>query len=120
MRDMVQIRITAKGKHFIPEGYVRQGQVLWVRADRADVLINKQRIAEPAAAGPTEVKPAGPAENKVHAAVAPASPSTDSAKSPEAGMLDSSSASREAHHSAIVNSGTLPKRKGGRPKKSAS
>ena len=120
MREMVQVRITAPGKHFIPEGYVRTGQVLWVSRERADTLINKQRIAEPAAAGPTEAKPAAPTENKARAGGDPASLSIDSAKSSADGMLESSSASREAHHSAMVNSGTLSKPKRGRPKKSES
>lgn len=117
MREMVQVRITAKGKHFIPEGYVRQGQVLWVSRDRADVLINKQRIAEPAAQGPTETKPAGPTEKKDAAGDAPASRSTDSAKSPEPGTDTPSSASQAAPVSEPSSSSASKKR--ARRKKSA-
>lgn len=122
MREMVQVRITAPGKHFIPEGYVRQGQVLWVRSDRADTLINKQRIAEPAAVGPTEAKPAAPKENKAHADAGQDSRSTDSAKSSEAGTVQSSSvlredrASREAIYNESLKSGVLAKKPGRRKK----
>lgn len=115
MRDMVQVRITAPGKMFIPEGYVRHGQVLWVRRDRAEVMINKQQIAEPAAIGPTETKPAGPTEKKESAGDAPASPSTDSAKSPESGMVESSSLSPAGQASTPSSSGA-PKKRGRKPK----
>lgn len=117
MREMVQVRITAKGKMFIPEGYVRMGQVLWVSRERADVMINKQHIAEPAAQGPTETKPAGPTEKKESAGDAPASLSIDSAKSPEVGTDAPSSALREDRASAPSSSST--RKRPGRPKKSA-
>lgn len=123
MKDMVQVRITAPGKHFIPEGYVRQGQVLWVRRDRAEILINKQRIAA-SVAGPSETKPGGPTEGKASAAGDQPTRSTASASSSGDGTGASSSvlredrASRSTIYEESLKSGVVAK-KPRRPKRSA-
>lgn len=111
--DRVQVRITADGKHFIPEGYVRKDQVLWVTRERADTLINKQRIAEPAAAkaGPTEFKPAGPTEKNASAGGEPASRSIDSVRSSETGLVPPSSAS-QADPASQSSSAARPRARG--------
>lgn len=117
MKDMVQVRITAPGKHFIPEGYVRMGQTLWVTRERAEVLINKQRIAS-SVMGPSETKPGGPSEGKASADAGQPTSSTDSASSLEHGTVRQSSVSQAAR---VSSEGTAAssKKRGARAKKSA-
>ena len=122
--DRVQVRITAPGKHMIPEGYVRQGQVLWVSSANAENYINKFKIAEPVGAGidiqdvgPSETKPAEAAEKKESVGGNQAGRSTDLATSNEPGQ-ERSSASPPAPASTLGNAGVFEKPKRGRPKKS--
>ena len=113
-KDQVQIRITKPGKHFIAEGYVRQGQVLWVSQDTADRYINKEGLAEPAAAqaGPTEFK-----EGNESAGDDPATRSTGLAKSSEDGTVRQSSVSQADRVSQPSNaSKSEPKKRGRKPK----
>lgn len=118
-REMVQIRITAKGKHFLSEGYVREGQVLWAERKNAEQYINRLKIAEPVGAsiGPSETKPAEPSKKKVAAVEGTAGRLTDSQKSSGVGPITSSSASPLAPASTLdsVNSSAAPKKRG-RPK----
>ena len=119
--DRVQVRITAPGKHMIPEGYVRQGQVLWVSSANAENYINKFKIAEPVGAGigPSETKPTEAAEKKVSVGGNQAGRSTDSVKSNEPGQ-EQSSVSPPAQASTVTGAGLFEKPKRGRPKKSTS
>ena len=90
-----QMRSLIRG--IIDDAGVKRGTVFWTSERRARTFI-AQRVAEligAGLAGPSETKPAGPAEKK-SAAAAPAGPSTDSPKSSAPGTGAAPSASQPA------------------------
>jgi len=87
-----QMRSLIRG--IIDDAGVKRGTVFWTSERRARMFI-AQRVAELIGAGPSETKPAGPAEKK-SAAAAPAGPSTDSPKSNAPGTGAAPSASQPA------------------------
>lgn len=94
-KNQCQMRSLIRGTIF---GHARnKGEIFWTDAVRAKWLVD-ERIAEPVgalAAGPSETKPAEPAEKKFSSAD-PAGPSTAGAASSAPGTAEPSSASPEA------------------------
>jgi hypothetical protein len=90
--DITQVRPIAKA--IIAEGRIRPGgPAFWVTHPRARTLIDAGVVALVAPmAGPSEAKPAEPAEKK-SSSTDPAIRSTDSQKSTELGTVRSSSVS---------------------------
>ena len=113
MNDDVQLRIIARGKHFLEEGYLRLGQVFWAKPKNAEAYI-RMNLAE-YAAGPSEGKPSGPQEKKL-SETGPDSQSTDMQKSSPNGQVSQSSALVEAQ--ALPQDNAPQPKKRGRPKKS--
>jgi len=115
MSEFKTAQLRVKRKAIIAEG--GRGTIFWATPTRARRLLDAGAVdlmnAEPVA-GPSETKPAGPAEHKEpiekkSSATAPAGPSTDLAQSSQPGVVAQSSASEVAPAS--------PKRKSRQSKK---